>query len=75
MTEREPSRERFLQLRCEHCGEDMPGPGIYVESDDEFWCDSCIVNRDEAAYDRQQAADVREEQLRTWAEHQKAHKR
>ncbi len=54
MTEREPSRERFLQLRCEHCSAGMSGPGIYMEDLDEYWCDNCADNYHEAAYDRHQ---------------------
>ena len=55
---------------------------FYNRDYDEYWCESCIENENEAAYDRQQARDLesppetaREEQLRTWEEHQKAHKR
>jgi hypothetical protein len=48
----------------------------------EYWCSSCLDNAEEAAYERQQERDLesppesaREAQLRTWDEHQKAHKR
>lgn len=54
MTEREPSRERFLTIRCEHCSRALSGPGIYVEALDEYWCESCVDNRDEAAWQRYQ---------------------
>lgn len=66
--------------RCERC------PRVtelfYVETEDEYWCESCIDNANEAAYDRQQEANIesppesaREEQIRTWEEKQKLHKR
>lgn len=66
--------------RCERC------PRVtdltYVREYDEYWCELCLEDEAEAAYERQQAADLesppessREEQLRTWREHQEAHKR
>lgn len=63
--------------RCRACTE------LFHRKDlDEYWCDSCISNEAEAAYERQQERDLesppesaREEQLRTWREHQEAHKR
>lgn len=74
-------RERHMIHRCEHCKSAF-GELEYVEDEDEYWCESCIENSNEATYDRQQAANLesppesaREEQLRTWEEHQKAHKR
>lgn len=77
----EPGRERYMTRRCEHCGSAFGAPE-YNESVDEYWCESCIDNENEAAYDRQQAANLesppesaREEQLRTWEEKQKARKR
>lgn len=65
---------------CERC---RTNTVLYYRRDhDEYWCDSCIENEAEEAHERQQARDLesppesaREEQLRTWAEHQKAHKR
>lgn len=66
--------------RCERCPKvtDL----FYVRDYDEYWCESCIENEAEAALERQQERDLasppetaREEQLRTWKEHQKAHKR
>lgn len=72
--------QRFLSTRCEKCGH--RAELTHVENLDEYWCDSCIDNEAEAAYDRQQEANLesppessREAQLRTWEEHQKAHKR
>lgn len=72
---------RQQTFRCEHCLCRVL-EGQYVENVDEYWCGSCIDNEAEAAYERQQARDLesppessREEQLRTWEEHQKAHKR
>jgi hypothetical protein len=54
----------------------------YHEGSDEYLCEQCLDNANEAAYDRQQAANLesppesaREEQLRTWKERQEAHKR
>lgn len=58
----------------------------YCEDADEYLCEDCLEqftqDEAEAAYDRQQAANLesppesaREEQLRTWKEHQEAHKR
>jgi ssDNA-binding Zn-finger/Zn-ribbon topoisomerase 1 len=77
----EPERERHMTHRCEKCKSAF-GELQYNEDFDEYWCDSCIDNANEAAYDRQQAANLesppesaREEQLRTWNEHQKLHRR
>lgn len=49
---------------------------------DEYWCDDCTSNENEAAYDRQQERNMedppetmREQQIRTWNEHWEAHKR
>lgn len=77
----EPGREVHMTYRCEHCGSAFD-PLVYNEHHDEYWCESCIDNANEAAYDRQQEANLesppesaREEQLRTWEEHQKAHRR
>lgn len=48
----------------------------------ELICKICDDNKAEAAYDRQQERDLesppetsKEEQIRTWREHQEAHKR
>lgn len=79
----EPGRERHMIHRCEKCGYIVPAGEFYHNEDfDEYWCGSCVDNANEAAYDRQQAANLesppesaREEQLRTWEEKQKAHKR
>lgn len=79
----EPGRERHIRRKCEHCGRFGNDDELTLnESNDEYWCESCISNANEAAYDRQQERDLesppesaREEQLRTWEEHQKAHKR
>lgn len=77
----EPGRERHMTHKCEKCGNAEYKLSLN-ESIDEYWCESCFDNEAEAAYDRQQERDlesppesVREEQLRTWEEHQKAHKR
>lgn len=68
--------------RCEKCAGFMKPPGVFNDFIGEFWCEDCVSNHCEAAYDRQQAANLesppessREEQLRTWKEHQEAHKR
>lgn len=78
----EPGRERATTHACERCSRLAPAPLIYVEGVDEYWCENCVDNAAEAAYDRRQEADLesppessREEQLRTWDEHQKLHKR
>lgn len=76
----EPGRERHMIHKCEKCG---TAPAVSHREDvDEYWCASCIDNEAEAAYDRQQAANLesppesaREEYLRTWEEHQKLHRR
>lgn len=66
---------------CECCGRANPDLR-HRQNLDEYWCDSCLDNEAEAAYERRQAADLesppessREEQIRTWEEHKKAHKR
>lgn len=68
--------------RCEKCSGFMKPPGTFNEFTEEFWCDSCVENANEAAYERQQAAHLesppetmREQYLRAWHEHQEAHKR
>lgn len=66
--------------RCEKC---PAVTDLYYRRDlDEYWCDNCLSNEAEAAYERQQAANLesppesaREEQLRTWREKQEAQKR
>ncbi len=65
---------------CEHCS--TLTELFYNERHDEYWCDNCLSNEAEAAYERQQERDLesppesaREEQLRTWKEKQEAHKR
>lgn len=67
---------------CEKCGCELGGEVAYIEDLDERWCHSCADNAAEAAYDRQQEANMesppesaREEQLRTWDEHQRLHRR
>lgn len=66
---------------CEHCHKSDPDL-IHVEVYDEYWCQNCLDNRAEAAYDSQQDSlmesppeSSREEHLRTWAEHQTLHRR
>lgn len=68
----------MANIRCDKCDASMPDSSI---EDDygEFICASCTSNANEAAYDRQQEANLesppesaREEQLRTWKEHKKA---
>ena len=78
----EPGRERAMTYRCEKCGVCKRETLTYCENEGEYWCESCIDNEAEAAYDRQQARDLesppesaREEQIRTWEEHQKLHRR
>lgn len=78
----EPGRERFITYCCANCSARQREELSYYGPADEYWCEECIDNTNEAAYERQQAADLesppesaREEQLRTWEEHQKAHKR
>lgn len=78
----EPGRERYITRRCEHCGCNTQGEEAYIKHLDEYWCHPCADNEAEAAYDRQQEANLesppesaREEQLRTWDEDQKANKR
>lgn len=79
----EPGRERHMIHRCEKCRCIVPAGELFHNEDfDEYWCGSCVDNANEAAYDRQQEANLesppesaREEQLRTWEEHQKVHKR
>jgi uncharacterized Zn finger protein (UPF0148 family) len=70
-----------MRARCDRCDGQMH-PGAVEDDYGEFVCSSCDANEQEAAYDRQQEANLasppestREEQLRTWEEHQKAHKR
>lgn len=65
---------------CAKCGCETKGEVAWV--DDEEWCHSCADNAAETAYDRQQERNLesppessREEQLRTWDEHRKAHRR
>lgn len=78
----EPGRERHMIYTCEKCGHKQPDQLKYNDWQDQYWCDNCFSNDAEAAYDRWQEANLesppesaREEQLRTWEEHQKAHKR
>lgn len=63
---------------CHKCG----APASVVDDYDDAWCASCLDNAAEAAWERQQQRDLesppesaREEQLRTWNEHQQLHKR
>jgi hypothetical protein len=65
---------------CEKCR--YAGDLHYRKDLDEYWCDGCISDENEAAYERHQESlmgdgpeTAREEQLRTWKEHQEAHKR
>jgi ssDNA-binding Zn-finger/Zn-ribbon topoisomerase 1 len=78
----EPGRERAMTYACEKCGHTQRGDLIHNETVDEYWCESCIDNANEGAYDRQQERDLesppesaREAQIRTWEEKQKLHKR
>lgn len=78
----EPGRERHMIHKCEHCSCTAREDELTLTDEDEYWCESCINNANEAAYERQQERDLespsesaREEQLRTWEEKQKAHKR
>lgn len=78
----EPGRERHMIHKCEHCSCTAREDELTLTDEDEYWCEACISNEAENAYDRQQERDLesppesaREEQLRTWEEKQKAHKR
>lgn len=78
----EPGRGRHMMHKCEHCSHAMHGEGFYNEAEDEYWCGSCVDNANEAAWERQQERDLesppesaREEQIRTWEEKQKLHRR
>jgi predicted sulfurtransferase len=79
----ESGRERHMTYYCEHCrAPTHPDLLSLNESMNENWCKNCHENEAEAAYERQQAADLesppesaREEQIRTWEEHQKLHRR
>ena len=49
----EPGRERHMMHKCEHCS--MAARKLFHrEGDDEYWCESCIDNANEAAYERHQ---------------------
>lgn len=74
------SRFRQERITCEKCGD--PIENAVLDDYDRYICLDCQANETEAAYDRQQEANLesppetaREEYLRTWAEHQAAHKR
>lgn len=74
----EPGRERHMIHKCENCGRvAQEGELTYVFSEGEYWCEGCINDANETAYERQQAADLESppESARAWEEHQKAHKR
>ncbi len=78
----EPGRERAMTYCCEKCGRASSYILTHRECYDEYWCESCIDNEAEAAYDRQQQRDLesspesaRKKQIRTWNEHQKLHRR
>jgi len=65
---------------CANCGCETKGEVAWVH--DEEWCHPCADNEAEAAYDRQQERNLesppesaREEQIRTWEEHQRLHRR
>jgi ssDNA-binding Zn-finger/Zn-ribbon topoisomerase 1 len=65
---------------CEKCGGCTE---LHYRRDyDEYWCESCIENENEAAAERQQERDLedppetmREQQLRTWQQKQELHRR
>lgn len=69
--------------RCENCGHREEEADLHLHREsDELWCMNCLDNEAEAAYERLMRVTLesppessREEQLRTWEEHQKAHKR
>lgn len=78
----EPGRERHMRYMCEKCGLHSFEPLTHHDSVDEYWCRDCMDNEAEAAYMRQQEADLesppessREEHLRTWKEKQELHRR
>jgi hypothetical protein len=77
----EPGRERHMMRRCEHCSL-VSAKLFHWEAEDEYWCASCIDNANEVAWQNQQERDLesppesaREEQIRTWEEKQKPHRR
>lgn len=77
----EPGRERHMVYRCENCSN--AARLLYESPCGEYmWCESCIDNANEAAYMAKQERDLesppestREEQVRTWEEKQKLHRR
>ena len=49
----EPGRERHMTYRCEHCGTVQREPLLWTGDDiDELWCQSCVDNAAEAAWER-----------------------
>ena len=50
----EPGRERHMTYACEHCRTVGSKSLHWIKDEDEYWCESCIDNANEAAYDRQQ---------------------
>jgi hypothetical protein len=50
----EPGRERFISYCCEKCSRRQREELIYVGHADEMWCESCVDNAAEAAWQRHQ---------------------
>lgn len=57
---------------CEHCRVAYPEDDLtYRPDEDEYWCNGCLDNEAEAAWERQQADSpetMREAWIRTWNE-------
>lgn len=78
-----PWTPKYTTTCCEHCGTGFADGDLKLNPrHDEYWCDDCFDNEAETAGDRQQERlmedppeSAREEQLRTWAEHQRLHRR
>jgi hypothetical protein len=49
----EPGRERHMLRLCEHCSIAQHAL-FYNEAQDEYWCENCIDNANEAAWERHQ---------------------
>lgn len=77
----EPGRGRHMMTLCEHCG--LAAHQLFHnEHQDEYWCESCLDNANEAAWERHNERlmedppeSSHEEQIRTWEEKQKLHRR
>lgn len=70
MTEREPSRERFVSYCCNKCSHRQREELTYVGHADEYWCESCVDNFNEEAYERHQQSLIENGPGPTLAEQQ-----